>query len=203
MKDKRIDAIIKNSAEFAQPILIYLREIVHETCPDVEETLKWGMPHFMYKGILCSMAAFKAHCVFGFWKWDLIAKKFDIKTRETNPSMGLFGRITDKKDLPEKKVIINCIKEAMRLNDENIKSPVKTDRPKEKKELEIPNYFTARLKENKKALKTFEAFSYSHKKEYVEWITEAKTEETREKRLETAIEWMTEGKSRNWKHMKR
>jgi len=195
-KDKRVDAYIAKSAEFARPILRELRDTVHEGCPDVEETIKWGFPHFDYKGMLCSMAAFKQHCAFGFWKSKLVLGGGNDKSRD---AMGQFGRLTSVKDLPARRVLIGYIKKAKELNDAGIKAA----RPKpraEKKELVVPEYFTAALKKSKKALATFDAFPYSHKKEYVQWVTEAKTDETRQRRLATSVEWLAEGKSRNWKY---
>lgn len=199
-KDPRVDAYIANSADFAQPILNHIRNLVHATCPDVEETLKWGFPNFLYKGILCSMTSFKNHCALGFWKVEIRSSVKDDGKAERG--MGQFGRITAISDLPKEEILIQYIKEAMELNDAGVKSPARA-KPKEKKELDIPDYFMAVLRKNEKALATFEQFSYSHKKEYLEWITEAKSEETRNKRLETAIEWMSEGKARNWKYIKR
>lgn len=202
-KDKRIDAYIAKAQPFAQPILTHLRALVHKACPDIEETMKWSMPHFDYRGeMMCSMAAFKQHAVFGFWKEKLLKDPkgyLQKRSAEGGSAMGHFGRITSLKDLPPDKAIIDFVKQAMKLNDKGIKLPSK---PKTKrKELVIPDYFLNVLKKNKKALATFEAFSYSHKKQYVEWITEAKTKETREKRMKTAIEWLSKGKPRNWKYM--
>lgn len=198
--DKRIDAYIDKSADFAKPILIHLRELVHKACPDVTETVKWGFPHFEYKGILCSMAAFKQHCAFGFWKAAVMDDPKDILETVGKTGMGHLGNIKTVKDLPADKILAAYIKAAMKLNDGNITVP----KPKatEKKELEVPVYFTKALSKNKQALKTFEAFSYSNKKDYVEWITGAKTEDTRNKRMATAIEWLAEGKIRNWKYVK-
>lgn len=201
-KDPRIDLYISKSAEFAKPILMHLRELVHVACPDVEETIKWSFASFDYKGPMCSMAAFKQHCAFGFWKASLMKDKTLTKNAESESAMGHYGKITSLKDLPSDKKIIAHIKEAMMLNDKGIKLPPKKA-AKEKKEIVIPDYFLKELKKNKKALTTFQAFSPSHKREYVEWITEAKTEETKYRRIETAIEWMSEGKSRNWKYMKK
>lgn len=200
--EKQIDAYISKSADFAKPILNHLRKLIHQACPDVEEKIKWGFPHFDYKGIMCSMAAFKKHCSFGFWKAKLMedyAKKLQ-PVGET--AMGHFGRITKMSDLPNDKILTSYIKEAVKLNEQGVKLPPKP-KSKEKKELVFPKYFTDALKKNKKALAIFENFSYSNKKEYVEWITEAKTEETRNTRLKTAVEWMGEGKIRNWKYVKK
>ena len=203
-KDKRIEAYIEKAQPFAKPILKHLRELVHKACPEVEETIKWGMPSFDYKGPFCHMASFKQHCVFGFWKAKLIKDPdgyLGENRSQGGEAMGNLGRITSLKDLPPDKVMINFIKQAKKLNDDGVKLPANP--AKEKKELEIPDYFINVLKKNKKAFETFNNFSYSHKKEYLEWITEAKTEATREKRMTTAIEWMTEGKSRNWKYQKK
>jgi len=196
-KDTRVDAYISESGEFARPILTHLRELVHTTCPDVEETMKWSFPHFQYKGMLCSMAAFKAHCAFGFWKNALIVEKGGA---ETEAAMGQFGRITKLSDLPSKAVLTGYIKQAMKLNDEGTKKPAPA-KPKAPAEVVVPDDLANALRANAKARATFEKFSPSHKREYVEWITEAKTEATRTRRLETAIEWMAEGKPRNWKYM--
>ncbi|KIC96426.1 hypothetical protein OI18_01425 [Flavihumibacter solisilvae] len=201
VKDPRIDAYIAKAADFAKPILEHIRMIVHKACPEVTETLKWSMPHFDYKGeMMCSMAAFKGHCVMGFWKASLMKDPMLMDNAASETSMGHLGRITSLKDLPQDKKLVAFIKEAMELNDKGIKVAKKP--AAEKKELEIPEELLSALKKNRKARETFEAFSYSHKKEYVEWIAEAKTEPTREKRLIQTIEWLGEGKSRNWKFVK-
>jgi uncharacterized protein YdeI (YjbR/CyaY-like superfamily) len=192
-KDPRVDAYIAKSADFAKPILRHLREIVHQGCPEVEETMKWSFPHFMYKGMLCGLAAFKSHCAFGFWKGKLIVP-------EKPEAMGQFGRITSLSDLPKDSVLLGYVREAARLNETGEKVPRKPQRPK--KDLATPSDLAAALKKNVVARATFEGFSPSHKREYVEWITEAKTEEIRKKRLDNAIEWMAEGKPRNWKYMR-
>jgi len=196
-KDPRIDAYIAKSADFAKPILRHIRELIHKGCPEVEETTKWSFPNFMHKGILCGMAAFKEHCSLGFWKGELIFGKAPGNDGE---GMGQFGKLKTLSDLPADRVLLGYIKEAARLNEEGIKRPAKP-RPKVRKELVVPDFLAAALKKNNRALATFEGFSYSHKKEYLEWITEAKGEDTRQRRLSTAIEWMTQGKPRNWKYM--
>ena len=197
-KDERIDAYIANAAEFARPILTHLRSVVHAACPDVQETWKWSFPNFDYKGIVCSMAAFKAHCTFGFWKASLMRDEHKLLER-SGDAMGHFGRITSLADLPDDAILIAYIEEAVELNEKGVKLPPRP-RSAERKELEIPEYLIAALEANVKASETFENFSYSHKKEYVEWITEAKAEETRNKRLAAALEQMAEGKSRHWKY---
>ncbi|MBL7847415.1 MAG: YdeI/OmpD-associated family protein [Cyclobacteriaceae bacterium] len=197
-KDKRVDAYIAKSADFAQPILNHLRDLVHQACPEVQETIKWGFPHFEYHGVVCSMASFKKHCAFGFWKAKLMAdyEKSLMPVGET--AMGHFGRIASLKDLPSDARVRKYIKEACRLNEMG----AKVARPKAspKKPLTVPAYFRKELALNPLAKATFDKFSYSHKKDYVEWITEAKTEITRNKRISTSIEWLSEGKGRNWKY---
>lgn len=193
--DKRIDAYIEKSAEFAQPVMVHLRELVHKACPEVTETLKWSMPSFEYKGLLCGFAAFKQHCTFGFWKQSLLETDAFPKNRT---AMGSFGRITSLKDLPSDKVMIGLIHQAMELNEKGIKVPKKPAAPK--KDLVVPDVLKKALSKNKAAKTTFEKFPYSCKKEYIEWITEAKTEPTRDKRLASTIEWLAEGKRRNWKY---
>lgn len=195
-RDPRVDAFIAKSADFAKPVLTHLRTVVHSACPEVEETMKWSFPHFMYQGVLCSMASFKAHCSFGFWKGSLIV---DAKGKRVDEAMGQFGRITSKADLPPVKVLTGYIKRAMELNEKGIKVPGRSS-PQPKPPVKTPPDLAAALKKNSKAAATYAGFPPSHKREYVEWITEAKTEETRTRRLETAVGWMAEGKSRHWKY---
>ena len=199
--DKRVDAYIAKSAPFARPILTHIRKLVHTAVSDVEETMKWSFPHFDYHGMMCSMAAFKEHCAFGFWKASIMSDPNKILGEAAESAMGHFGRITSLEDLPSDKILIAFVKEAATLNEDGVKLPLR--QKVAKKEIEIPDFFMSPLKKNKKALKTFGGFSNSHKREYVEWVTEAKTEETREKRLAAAIEWMAEGKTRNWKYVKK
>jgi len=196
--DPRVDAYIAKAADFAKPILIHIREAVHKADPDIEETLKWGMPSFMHKGIVCGMAAFKAHCTFGFWKHSLMVDKSNPNANKDEEAMGNFGRITSVKDLPPKKELMALVKKAVKLNEDGVKIKIQK---KPKAPLVVPKELTAALKKNKKAQATFDAFPYSHKKEYAEWIAEAKTEATRDKRLATTIEWLSQGKPRNWKYM--
>jgi uncharacterized protein YdeI (YjbR/CyaY-like superfamily) len=201
--DKRVDDYVLRSAEFAKPVLEHLRQIIHEACPDVEETMKWSFPHFMYQdAILCSMAAFKQHCAFGFWLGAMMKDTDGLLEVGEKTSMGHLGQIRSLKDVPSKKVMTKYVKEAMKLieNGETKKrSPVKTTKVTEVK---VPDYFISALKKNKKAFNTFQKFSNSHRKEYVQWIVEAKTKATRDKRIQTATEWLAEGKPRNWKYMK-
>lgn len=200
-KDKRVDAYIDKAQPFAKPILRHLRELVHKGCPDVEETIKWSFASFDYKGPFCSMAAFKQHCTFGFWKYSLIKDPKGYLGERFNKggeAMGNLGRITRMEDLPPDNVILDLIKQAKKLNDDGVKLPPRPSKAKEP--LVVPDYFTKALNKNKKALQAFEKFPPSHKREYVQWITEAKTEETRNRRMDTALEWIAEGKGRNWKY---
>lgn len=202
-KDKRIDAYIEKTQPFAKPILNHLRKLIHKANPDVQETVKWGMPSFDYKGPFVSLAAFKEHAVFGFWKGQLLmdTKKYlQERSAQGGDAMGNFGRLSSVKDLPPDEVIIDFIRQAKKLNDEGVKLPARV--VKTKKEIITPAYFMDALRQNKKALVTFQNFSASNKKEYVLWVTEAKTEETRNSRLETAVKWMSEGKVRNWKYIR-
>lgn len=194
-RDPRIDTYIENSAPYAAPILTRIRETVHAACPDVEETFKWSHPHFMYKGMLCAMASFKAHCSFGFWKGRAV---FGDDLVDAKESMGHFGRLTAVGDLPSKTVLTRYIKKAMQLNEDGVTVPRRKKKPAVP--LKVPPVLTRALAKNRKARATFDAFSPSKRKDYVEWITEARTDATRDKRLATAIEWMAEGKSRNWKY---
>jgi len=194
-KDPRIDAYIEKSADFAKPIMTHLRKVIHKASPKITENIKWSMPAFEYKGLVCGFAAFKQHCTFGFWKQSLL-EQGAFSSEKT--AMGSFGRLTSKKDLPPDEMLIKLIRQAVELNENGVK--VDKKKPAAKKELVVPDYLTAALKKNKAAQKTFDNFPYSCKKEYVEWITEAKTEPTREKRLATTIEWLSEGKRRNWKY---
>lgn len=196
-----IDNYISKAAPFAQPILQHLRKLVLKTCPEAEEKMKWSFPHFDYKGeMMCSMAAFKQHCSFGFWKASLMKDPVLKETAKSEVAMGHLGKITSLKDLPPDTKIIRWIKEAMMLNDKGIK--MAKAKPVTPSKLVIPAYFLDAVKKNKKALAFFETFSTSAKKEYVLWVDEAKTEETRTKRLQQSIEWIGEGKPRNWKYMK-
>ena len=175
-KDKRIDAYIEKSKLFAQPILNHFRKLVHEACPEVEETIKWSAPHFSYKGLFCGMASFQEHCVFGFWKGSLLKDPYNILDKGRENAMGQFGRITSMDDLPEEKIILEYLKEAMQLNELGVKAPKKSKTPVNFK---MPDYFTEALSQNKKAQEHFDNFIPGKKKEYVCWLAEAKQEATK------------------------
>lgn len=200
-RDKRIDEYIKNSAEFAQPILMHFRELIHKTCPNVEENLKWGMPSFEYEGLMCNMASFKHYCTIGFWKATLMKDKELFQNLQNQTSMGHLGKLTNIKELPVNSKLISWIKEAMRLNELGLK--IETTKPGKAKAMVEPDYLISAFKKNKRSWITYSAFSQTYKNEYIEWITEAKTETTRNKRLQEAIILLEEGKPRNWKYMKK
>jgi uncharacterized protein YdeI (YjbR/CyaY-like superfamily) len=195
-RDPRVDAYIANAAPFANPVLTRIRAAVHKGCPDVEETMKWSFPHFDYKGMLCGMAAFKEHCTLGFWKASLLQGNGIAAT--SKDAMGQFGRITSVADLPSEKTLVALVRQAARLNDEgvNLVRQRKAAKPMPK----APHAFLDALRANARAKETYDAFSPSHRREYLEWIIEAKTDATRDKRIATTIEWLAQGKSRNWKY---
>ncbi|MCY2961032.1 MAG: YdeI/OmpD-associated family protein [Planctomycetota bacterium] len=197
MRDPRVDAYIAKSPEFARPILAHLREVVHASGPGVVETIKWGMPSFEYHGILCGMAAFKAHCSFGFWKHELILGA-DPRAAE---AMGSFGCLRSIQDLPSRATLIRATKQARQLNEDGVRAPrTKTAR---KKPVSMHPEFAAALAKNAQARSTFEAFAPSHRSEYLEWVGDAKRAETRARRIRTAIAWLAQGKSRNWQYERR
>ena len=196
--ETKVDDYIEKSAPFAQPILKHYRSLVHKACPNVEEKIKWGMPFFDYKGkMMCHMAAFKQHCAFGFFQAALMNEPTLVRNAESESAMGHLGKISSLKDFPADKVLIGYIKKAMQLTDEGRKV-VKPAKPKV--EYIVPDYINAAIKKNKKANTVWEAFAPSHRKEYATWIDEAKTDATKTKRMEQAIEWIAEGKQRNWKY---
>ena len=192
--DPRIDAYIERQADFAKPILRYLREVVHSACSDCEEAVKWSSPHFMYRSeMLAGMAAFKQHATFGFWRGSLV-----VGEGETQMSgMGQFGRLTSIDDLPPRDELEALVRKAMRLTDEGVKPP----RDKHRKEpFTVPQDMRAAIDSNAAAAATFDGFPPSAQREYVEWVAGAKRDETRTKRLAQAVEWLAEGKRRNWKY---
>ncbi|QYM80105.1 YdeI/OmpD-associated family protein [Horticoccus luteus] len=199
--DPRIDAYIAKSAPFAQPILRHLRALVHAAAPEVEETIKWNMPNFVRGGkILCGMAAFKAHCSFGFWHRGMT----ELLVKEgfaTEEAMGHLGRITGPGDLPSDATLRRFIKAAAKLMDSAPARP--RPAPSPRIALRVPADLATALRTHAAAAATFKAFSYSKRKDYIEWLTEAKRPATREQRLATTLEWLAAGKARNWKYERR
>lgn len=193
--DPRLDSYIARQPDFARPILEHLRSAVHAACPEAEETLKWSMPHFLYKGqMLAGMAAFKAHATFGFWR----AKDVLGETGAERDAMGQFGRLTSVTDLPADEVLQELIRKAMAVTD----SGTRPARPKAapKPQLETPPDLDSALNGNAAARAAFDGFPPSGRREYVEWVVDAKRPETRGKRIAQAVEWIAEGKRRNWKY---
>ena len=195
-RDRRVDDYIAKQRDFAKPILTYVRDVMHEGCPDVEETIKWGMPSFTYHGILAGMAAFKEHASFGFWKHGLL---FGDGRGRDQGAMGSFGRLSSVKDLPSRRELLALVKKACELNATGAKPAPRIKRPA--KPIPMPAEFKAALAKNRKAQANFDAFPPSHRREYLQWISEAKRDETRDKRIAEAVRWIAEGKQRNWKYM--
>ena len=193
--DARIDVYIAKSADFARPILEHLRALIHKSCPEVEEGIKWGMPFFSYKAApMCMMAAFKQHCSFGFW----LSKEVTGGSEEDG--MGQFGKLASLKDLPTDKQLATNLKKAMALNEAGVKKARPKAAAKPAPTLPVDLATLLAQKKHAAARKTYEGFGPGAKREYVEWITEAKTDATRQKRLATTLEWLAEGKKRNWKY---
>ena len=198
-KDARVDAYIAKSPDFAKPILVYLRAVIHEGCPEVVETIKWSTPTFDHRGIMVGIAAFKEYCTLGFWKAPLLMLDGKPVSKEMESGAGQFGKLTTIKDLPAKAKLLKLVKDAARLNESGVNIP-RAPRAAPKP-LQVPADLTKALHNNAKARAVFEAFPPSHKREYVQWIVEAKTDETRRRRLDQAVEWIAQGKQRNWKYM--
>ena len=202
--DPRVDAYVAKAAPFAQPILAHLRALVHKACPDVEEDVKWGRPFFVHGGtILCNISAFKAHCSFGFWGAE-IGKVLVQDGVVREGGMGSLGRITSVEDLPPDKKLVGYIRQAAALIDSGLgdnrvvvaRRVAKAPKPP----VDVPEEFTAALRRDRKAAAAYAAFSPSCQREYAQWIAEAKRPETRERRIAQAVEWIAEGKQRNWKY---
>ena len=196
-----VDAYIEKSAVYAQPILRKIRDLYHKACPEIEETIKWGFPHFEYNGLVGNVAAFKEHVAFGFWKGLALSDPENLLEQigKTGMASAKFHAVSD---LPTDAVLTAYIEEAIDLNAHGVK-PVRTAQKRARpKEAKLPKDFASALKKSKKALKTFDGFSSNNRKEYIEWVTEAKRDETRKRRIATSLEWLSEGKPRNWKYMK-
>lgn len=193
-----VDAYIKKSPEFARPILTKLRDLFHRADPRIHESMKWGVPHFEYKGIVGSFAAFKQHVGFGFWKTKLMKDPANLFSGDPKASM-CSSKFTSLEQLPADKVIVSYIQQAVELNENEIAVPKSVQR---RPKLTPPDFFLAALKKNKKAQSTFQSFSETNRRDYIEWLIDAKQEDTRKRRLATALDWLAAGKPRNWKYMK-
>lgn len=193
--DPRVDDYIAKSAPFARPILQKIRAAVHAGCPDVEETMKWSFPHFMHHGILCSMASFKSHCVFGF------SKEHTGTRGRGGVGTGQFGPVTTVKDLPGSAEFRRLVREAARINEDDVK-PTDRNATDRSRSVRAPADLLAALRNNAVARAAYDELSPSHKREYIEWITEAKRDATRKRRVATAVEWMAEGRIQDWKYVR-
>lgn len=198
--DPRVDRYIADAAPFAQPILRHLRALIHEACPEVRETIKWNFPHFdlprrkgrQGHGTLCSMAAFTGHCTLGFWNAPEV-----VGDAVVDGAMGEFGRIASLEDLPDDDILRGYVRRAAELREQGVTmTPPRKDRPPP----ETPEDLLEALAANPKAQKAFEDFPPSHRREYVEWVEEAKRESTRLRRIRQTVEWVAQGKDRNWKY---
>jgi uncharacterized protein YdeI (YjbR/CyaY-like superfamily) len=197
-KDPRVDSYIAEAAEFARPILKHLRKLIHQGCPAAVETIKWGCPFFDYRGLLCGFAGFKAHCSLFFWR-DIDVSQWLEKTNTAGASMGQFGKITSLADLPKDAILLKCVRTAVEQRDAPASKEKRARKPG--KELLVPRDLKKALATNATAAATFKAFAPSHRRAYIDWISDAKQPATREKRLYTTIEWLTEGKPQNWKYL--
>jgi uncharacterized protein YdeI (YjbR/CyaY-like superfamily) len=198
----RIDEYIADAPVFAQPILAHVRALVHRASPEISEEIKWSQPFFLYRGsLLCFMAAFKQHCSFGFWSSEMAAvMKQDGRAGEDGAkgSRGAFGRIASIADLPSDKVMLGYVRQAIALSESTDPKPAKVRKPKP--EVEPPPELLVAIEEKPGAAEAFAMLSPSCRREYVNWILEAKRAETKERRIQTAVQWITEGKSLNWKY---
>jgi len=200
MRDPKIDLYIDNAQEFAQPILIYMRELIHEACPQVVESVKLGMPAFDYKGPLIVMGSFKKHMAINFWKAQLMADTENVFVN-SGESMGTFGKVSSLQQLPSREVLLAYLYEAIELNENGIKVE-KTKKLEKPKDLPIPEDFLKALNDSPKAMSNLQAMSPSHRREYINWILDAKREATRISRIEKAVQQLLENKSRDWKYVK-
>lgn len=199
-KSPLVDTYIEEAAPFAKPILKKLRTLFHKASPKLEESIKWGHVSFEYKGIVGGFAAFKQHVSWGMWKASLLDDPKGAMNNEGGSSMA-GGKFADVGDLPDDDYIVGLIRQAIELNEKGVKVPSRSN-PKPKAAIPMPKPFAAALSKAPKAKTFFEELAPSCKREYLEWITEAKRDETRDKRITQAIEWLSEGKKRNWKYEK-
>ncbi|MDR3679992.1 MAG: YdeI/OmpD-associated family protein [Flavipsychrobacter sp.] len=198
-----VDTYLANAEDFAKPILEHWRQLIHENCPDAEETIKWSLPHFDYNSDnMCVMASYKNHCSFTFLKAALMTDPRLKANKDMKPIQRFLGKVNKIADLPPDDEFIAMLKEAMQLNKKGIK--IKRDKPESGKPivLETPDYLLTALASNPNAKEVFESKSNSFRKEYIVWITDAKSDETRQKRINEALGWISEGKGRFWKHKK-
>lgn len=193
-----VDLYIQQAAPFARPVLSHLRQLVHQTLPAVREEIKWGMPFFCLQHNLCFMAAFKAHCGFGFWRADALGLIAAPTGRVKG--MGQFGKIVDLGDLPADLVLQQLL-----LRSATLAATPAASLPRQKKPqvaLPMPVAFADALQQHPNATAYFQQLTIAQQNDYIEWFTTAKTAVTQQKRLETSLLWLAEHKARNCKYMK-
>lgn len=197
-----VDKYIASAPGYAQPILNHLRNLIHGTLPEVEEAIKWGHPFFMYRGLMLgNLAAFKQHCSLGLWGSD-VAEKLRNDGAYDPTGMGVLGKLASTKDLPSDRDLEKYFRTAAAAIDSGERTK-NYSRPKPetpKPPPEVPHVLSAALRKNKTAAAKFAAMPPGAQREYCDWIQDAKREETRGKRVATAVEWIAEGKRRNWKY---
>ena len=189
-RDPRIDAYIAKAQPFARPILEHVRNRVHAVVPDVEEAMKWSHPTYCRGGkIVLGTAAFKEHAAVNFWRGQELG--FEVK----NGAMGQLGKLTQVDQLPTDF-------DAMIAKAADLSGAPARPRPKHapKPAPELHPEFAAALAKAPQAKATLDGFPPSAQREYLEWISEAKQDATRQKRIADAIEWLGEGKRRHWKY---
>lgn len=200
--NKKVDDYIAKSEPFAKPILEHLRAIIHETCPDVGEDIKWGTPHYSYKGDhLCMLGSFKNHCSFSIYKAEFLKDEKIAASVKAGKKFGYMDKVKSVSELPSTETLISLIKEAMSINEQGIKKVIPvSDKPKT---LETPDYLLDALAANEKAKAVWESKSDAFRKDYLVWIIDAKTDATRQKRIEQSLEWLADGKGRFWQYEKK
>ena len=196
-----VDAYLRKAPAFAQPIIEHLREVVHAACPEVEECIKWNCPFFVYRGPVCAVAAFKAHCRIGFWKADVLRKG-----PAAAAALASLERVTQVSEFPSRAALTALVQGAVKLNEDGVLAEwqkAQQERRKNPVPVKPPPALAAALKKNARARKTWDAFTPSHRRDYVVWIAAAKTDETRDRRVQQTVEWLAEGKTRHWKYQAR
>lgn len=202
MSISEVDAYSEDAQAFARPIMTHLRGLIRSACPEVVEVMKWGIPHFDYRGeMMCIFAAYKSHCSFSFWKDSLMADARLRANADLPAAKRFMGKLTSLADLPADDQLIAWIQEAMSLNERGVKlAPRKPSTAS--KTIDVPPAFAERLATHPSIKAIFESKSASFQKEYNVWIGEAKTDATRDKRIDEALAWIGEGRGRFWKYAK-
>lgn len=201
--DPRVDAYVAVAPDFARPILAHLRDLVHQAVPDAVETMKWSRPHFEHHGLLAAMWAFRAHVAFALWRAAEVGASAAGADAVGADGMGQFGRIRRLEDLPPDERLVEWLRAAARLNEAGPRRRAAASKATARSMPNVPGDLRAALASSAAARATFEGFPPSHRREYLEWIVGAKRPETRARRVAQAVEWMAEGRGRNWKYERR